>query len=285
MPIKINDDNKNKLVPELTRAEYLAGIASFNRFFREKINISPIGTILLVPWASFESTVETKRRDLGITPERTVVAFFHGLDENKKVRTGFSVFGVENDIAEGIEIDIIVPAAAQRDTPEFEIIEDEISGSVMYNGANRRKQMIRSTQRPWNYSGLYFRNVQVHRAPIDSPTPIFSNVNPLEDSKMVLFPWKREIMVLERSNRVSSKTPYLIISDYTSFIIDNVTRVRVAGVDGYYHSKAMHIGNLDTSNVITDELNIGNSVLVVNFQGKALDYGNMCPPLCDRVRF
>lgn len=283
MPIRINNDNKNKLDSELSGDDYFRGIANFNRFFRERTTHNPIGTILLVPWASFESEVEQERIALGIAIDRTVVAFFHGLDENKKVRTGFSVFGVERDIVESVEIDINMPIADQRIFPKFEIVED--TNIVSYSGTNRRIHKIQKAEKPWDFACSYFAKVQVHRAPEISSNPTFADVDQCEDSRKIMFPWKREIMELERSNRVISKTPYLIISDFTSFIVNGQTRVIVKGENGYYHSKAMHIGSLDTTNVITDELNTGNSVLLVNFQGQALDYGNMCPPLCDRVRF
>ncbi|MBI1267217.1 MAG: hypothetical protein GC193_07295 [Cryomorphaceae bacterium] len=283
MPIRLSADDKNKAVPDLSRVEYMNGVSNFQRLFREKVSNQPMGSKILVPWDIFKAHVIQRLKDLHISSEKAVIAFFIGLDADLKVKTGLSVFGVENDIVEGVDNNILIPSNGQRIEPQFEF--EEISTMVNYNGASERTHAISASTSPWKYASDYFSIVQRHRAPINPATPNFQDVHPHEDARIVLFPWEKEVVALERANPLIGKRPYLIISDYTSFVINGATRVRVNGANGYYHSKAMHIGGLDNLNSLTDELNVGSAVVLTYFQGRAIDYGNLCPPLCDHVRF
>lgn len=291
MPIEISSDSSNKgyfnqQVPSISRDEYLTGIDNFNFCFTYD-DVGNKGTAILIPWQSFAQKVELEIQAIpNLHEDQAVVAFYHGYDtHNNKVRVGFRVFEINTRANADGEYHIMYPNRETRSFPSHEFLQE--GDMVRFRGSNILANSISNELSSWPFSQNYFNPLmKVHRSPRRPVTMSFNPVSEQEDPKMVIFPWINEISKMADDNTVpASHEKYLIISDFTPFIEDGATRVKIAGDDGYYHSKSLHIGSKDPNGVI-DELNkAGCSVCFPNFTNLGLDYGNLCPPRCGEVKF
>jgi hypothetical protein len=278
MPIYIDQSpEQQELMPTsssngiISMWEYAKGWYDFNMFFRDG-NFNSLGQRLLLPWNVFSAWVTKECSDNGIPADRAVVCFFHGM-RNGNLVTGLSVISAGATLVRGVNISI-----PTGNTPSHEITP---SGStVTQNGTVVPTHVIAPVSSWTSERQSYMSSVRAHKSPA---LPSTLNFQPLDgnDPLIVMFPWELEIKILAQQNSANANS-YLVISDFCPFVSPG-NRPTVFQAE-YYHSKSLHIAQL-SGTVMVDRLAPMNSATLVQFTNNGLDYGNLCPPLCDAVKF
>jgi hypothetical protein len=273
---KSDKDNEFLQEPVLTIHEFFEGWFNFNCYFgvSSKQNL---GKKLLIDWRVMKSFVTAQCASKNIPLANAVVGFYHGLNHSNSLETGLCVFGTPEPIVRGVQQLVSIPQLPDN-------ILRASATNMTYLGLPSPLHQIQPVS-SWD-EGINYETIHVHRSPEYPHSLSFQNFQPLEDPKIVMFPWQAELLKLASDNGVDESGNYfLIVSDYANYVDTSVpSRVIVGGSSGYYHSKSLHVGVL-RNNEILDLLAHQNAVSVPNFRSSAIDYGNMCPPLCDRVRF
>lgn len=265
--------------PVLPIFQYYEGFYSFNCYFGME-NRRNIGTRNLIDWTVFSDWVRSQIDHLQITPDKAVICLYHGLNNAEEIQTGIRVIGADTVIVRGTESAALIP---REPSHRLTLTGPE----VKYLGNQKRTCEIVELTEPWTDLNGYKNNMYVHRYPAYPERLSFKQFVTKVDIEIVMFPWSIEVMLLASQNLVQNlDNGFLVISDYASYVDKSMTETRlvVDGPSGFYHSKSLHMARL-INNEVVDLLSPMNSVSVINFKNQALDYGNMCPPLCDRVRF
>jgi len=277
MPILINEGDNQVLTPQIfiqslgnqslsnvrngiSLSTYTFGIKSFENVFGQKNGV-------LHPRVSKVSFEDLNALILASTIQESkiFIAIYHGLDKHGNIEHGIRLLEGQWNGDE---------AELQND------LSEEAWSLPSHCFKNNRIQI--ANQNDWKIlQSRYYQEVTVKRDGYSSP----EDINISSDPKAVLFPWEREIKKLFIDNQIESQVPSkelrYVISDFSDHL-NEYSVISFQGIDGFRHSKVLHIERFDQTRSIPL---LGNGFSISSLHFRGIEYGNLCPPRCKFLKF